>query len=117
MVGSNLTYPAVNDCKESHDAAMGQFDQRDFWALVAQITLTIEARYPEGVQVCGQALASLLLVIWRRIAHLNDTDLKGWPASVRVSVKCQDSAGASTGRTSDIGAHCERWVGFDRCRR
>jgi hypothetical protein len=90
-LGSNVTEPAVNEREEVLDAAVGQFGQRDFRPLVAQNILTIKARYPQGVQVCGQALASMLTVIWGDIAHLIDPDLKGWPSAVGVSVKRQDS--------------------------
>jgi hypothetical protein len=75
-VGSNLIDPAVDEREEALDATVGQFPQRDFRPLAAQDILTIKAWYPQGLQVCGQALASMLAVIWRRIAHLIDPDLK-----------------------------------------
>src|SRR2546423_4082141 len=77
-VGLNLADPAVDEREEPLEAAVGQFGQRDFWPLAAQDILTGKARYPQGVQVCSQALASMLTVIRRRTAHLIDPDLKGW---------------------------------------
>jgi hypothetical protein len=56
----------------------------NFRPLAAQPVLTIKTRYAQGVQVCGQALTSLLTVIWRRKAPLIDPDLKGWPAAMRA---------------------------------
>jgi hypothetical protein len=86
-VSSNLADPTVDEREEALDAAVGQFGQRDFRPLAAQYILTIKTRYAQGVQVGGQALASLLTVVWGPIARLIDTDLKGWPTAVRVSVK------------------------------
>lgn len=68
-MGSNLADPAINERKEALDPAVGQFGQRDFRLLVAQCVLTIKTRYVQSVQVCGQALASLLPVVWGCIAH------------------------------------------------
>ena len=107
----DLAEPAVDEREESLKAALGELGQRDFWPLAVQDILTIKARYPQGVQVCGQALAGGLTVIRRRTAHLNDPDLKGRAAAVRVSVKRQDSAVASTGRPPGTGAHRERRIG------
>jgi hypothetical protein len=78
-VGLDLAEPAVDEREESLEAAAGEFGQRDFWPLAVQDILTVKARYRQGVQVCGQALASRLTVIRRRTAHLNDPDLKGGP--------------------------------------
>src|SRR5690242_19066065 len=73
-VGLDLAEPAAHEREEPLEAAIGQFAQRDFRPLAAQDSLTVKARYPQGVQVGGQAPASRLTVIRRRAAHLNDPD-------------------------------------------
>lgn len=107
----DLTEPAVDEREESLEAAVGELGQRDFWPLAVQDRLTFKAGYLQGVQVCGQAVAGRLSVIRRRAAHLNDPDLKGRAATVRVGVKRQDSARASPGRPPGTGAHRERRIG------
>jgi len=110
-MGLDLAVPASDDLEESLEAAAGELGQRDLRPLAAQDTLTVKARYPQLLQVCGQASASRLTVIRRRTAHLNDPDLKGRAAAVRVSVKSQDSTGGGTGRAPGTGAHREGGVG------
>jgi hypothetical protein len=89
-VGSN---PASDDLEESLEAAAGELGQRDLRPPAGQDTLTVKARYPQTLQVCGQASASRLTVIRRRNAHLNDPDLKGRAAAVRVSVNVSTPRG------------------------
>jgi hypothetical protein len=51
-VGSDLTYPAVDEREEAFDATVGKFGQWDLRPLAAQDILVIKAWYPQGVQLC-----------------------------------------------------------------
>lgn len=46
VVGLDLADPAVDEREELLGTAVGQFGQRDFRPLAAQVLLTVEARYP-----------------------------------------------------------------------